>query len=545
MQTTSTSEYDVVIRNGTIYDGGGSAPYVGDVAIQGDTIAAMGQLHDARGRSDIDARGLAVAPGFINVMSHAEQTLIADGRSQSDIRQGVTLEVLGESWVGPLDDTLKKEWTERQGDIKFEIEWSTLGEYLAWLVKRGISPNVASFVPLLTIRPHVLGYANRAPTARELDQMRALVRQAMEEGALGLATALIYPPDCYSETAELIALAQVAAEYGGMYISHIRSERNRLLEAIDELITIARRAGLAAEIYHLKAAGQSNWHQMDAAIEKVEAARAEGLLITADMYTYTAGSTGLSAILPPWMHEGGHRALIERLKNPALRERAKQEMAANGDEWENLYLAAGSAEKVLLVSFKHDALKPLTGKTLAQVAAMRGQEPVDTAMDLIVEDDSRIGTIYFMMSEDNIRKQIALPWLSFGSDSGSLAPDGVFLKSSPHPRAYGNFARLLGKYVREEKIIPLEEAIRRLTSFPAANLKLDRRGSLREGYFADLVVFDPNTIQDHATYQNPHQYATGVVHVFVNGVQVLKDGEHTGAKPGRVVHGPGWKQQRI
>lgn len=538
------TEYDLVIRHGTIYDGSGAAPFTGDVAVNGDTIAAVGSLDNARGRMEIDATGLAVAPGFINMLSWATDSLIADGRSQSDIRQGVTLEVFGEGWsMGPLTDQMKQDAVEQQGDIKYDIAWTTLNEYLEYLVKKGISPNVASFVGATTVRIYVLGYQDRPPTPDELDQMRKLVRQAMEEGALGVGSSLIYAPAFYAKTDELIELCRVAAEFGGTYISHMRSEGNRLLEAVDELIMIAREAKIPAEIYHLKAAGQANWPKMEAVIKKVEAARAEGLKITADMYTYPAGATGLDAAMPPWVQEGGLKEWIKRLKDPTIRERVKREMTTPTDQWENLFIAAGSPENILLVEFKNDALKPLTGKTLAEVAKMRGKSPEETAMDLVIEDGSRVGTVYFLMSEENIKKQIALPWVSFGSDAGSLAPEGVFLKSNTHPRAYGNFARLLGKYVRDEKVIALPEAVRRLTSLPAANLKLDRRGWLKAGYFADVVVFDPATIQDHATFEKPHQYSTGVVHVFVNGTQVLKDGEHTGATPGRVVRGPGWKQK--
>jgi len=542
---SSRVEYDVVIRGGTIYDGSGSPPFVGDLAIRGDTIAAIGSLGNARGRVEIDAAGLAIAPGFINMLSWATESLIADGRSQSDIRQGVTLEVFGEGWsMGPLNEAMKREMLERQGDIKYEIPWTTLGEYLEYLVQRGVSTNVASFVGATTVRIHVLGYENRPPTPEEMERMRQLVRQAMEEGALGVGSSLIYAPGFYASTEELIELCTVAAEYGGMYISHIRSEGNRLLEAIDELIRIAREAKIPAEIYHLKAAGRANWPKLDEAIRRIEAARAQGLRITANMYPYTAGATGLNAAMPPWVQEGGHRAWIERLKNPAIRERVKREMRTPTDRWENLYLMAGSPENVLLVGFKNEALKSLIGKTLADVARVRGRSPEDTIIDLVIEDDSRVGAVYFLMSEENVRKQIALPWMSFGSDAESLAPEGVFLKSNPHPRAYGTFARVLGRYVREEKVIPLEEAIRRMTSLPAENLKLDRRGRLKVGYFADVVIFDPAKIQDHATYERPHQYATGVIHVFVNGVQVLKDGEHTGATPGRVVRGPGYKAAR-
>ncbi len=545
ISTSPVTEYDILIRNGTIYDGSGSPPFIGDVAINGDSVAAVGSLKHAHGRTEVDAGGLAVAPGFINMLSWATESLIEDGRSQSDIRQGVTLEVFGEGWsMGPLNETMKKEEVERQGDIKYDIKWTTLDEYLEYLVKRGISPNVASFVGATTVRIHEIGYEDRSPTAEELDRMRKLVRQAMEEGALGVGSSLIYAPAFFAKTEELIELAKVVAEYGGMYISHIRNEASRLLQAVDELITIAREARIPAEIYHLKASGKRNWDKLDDLIAKVEAARAEGLRITANMYTYPASATGLDAAMPLWVQEGGHKAWVKRLKDPAIRERVKREMLTPAENWDNSYVSAGSPKNILLVSFKQDSLKRLTGKTLAEVAAMRGKSPEETAMNLVIEDDSRVGVIYFTMSEANVRKEIKLPWVSFGSDAASLAPEGVFLKSNPHPRAYGTFARLLGKYVREEKIIPLEEAIRRLTSLPAGNLKLDHRGLLKLGYFADVVVFDPAKIQDHAAFERPHQYSTGVVHVFVNGVHVLKDGEHTGAKPGRVVRGPGWRNSK-
>ena len=541
--SSRVTRFDLIIRNGTIYDGSGKAPFTGDVAVAGDKIAAMGRLSEARGRKEIDARGFAVAPGFINMLSWATESLIHDGRSQSDIRQGVTLEVMGEGEsMGPLNETMKKEMVESQGDIKFAVKWTTLGEYLDYIVNRGISCNVASFVGATTVRVHEVGYADRPPTPEELERMKKLVRQAMEEGALGVGSSLIYAPAFYAKTDELVALCKVASEYGGMYISHLRSEGNRFLEALDELIAIAREANIAAEVYHLKAAGRPNWSKLDAAIKKIEAARASGLRVSADMYTYTAGQTGLDAAMPPWVQEGGYKAWAERLKDPAIRERVKREMSAPTDEWENFFVASGSPENILLVGFRNERLKPLTGKTLAEVAKLRGKSAQETAMDLVIEDGSRVSTVYFLRSEENVSKQIKLPWVSFDSDAASLAPEGAFLKSNPHPRAYGNFARLLGKYVRDEKIIPLEEAVRRLTSLPAENLKLDRRGSLKPGCFADIVVFDPGKVQDHATYERPHQYSTGVVHVFVNGVQVLKNGEHTGAKPGRVVRGPGWKK---
>ncbi len=537
--------WDLVIRNAVIHDGEGRDPLRGDIAVQGDTIAAVGDVGPGRGRREIDAQGLALAPGFINVLSWANVSLIEDGISQSDLRQGVTLEIFGEGWsMGPWSDAMKDEVVRLQGDIRYEVAWTTLGEYLDHLVGRGIVPNVASFVGATTVRIHEIGYEDRAPTPEELDRMTALVERAMEEGALGLGSSLIYAPAFYAGTEELIALARAAGRHGGSYISHIRSEGSRLLEAVDEVIRIAREAGVPAEIYHLKAAGEANWPKMEEVIARIEAARAEGIAITADMYTYPAGATGLDAAMPPWVQEGGHDAWVERLRDPAVRRRVAREMATPTDAWENLLLAAGSADRVILVGFKSDRLKSLTGRTLAAVAAERGTSPEETAIDLVIEDDSRVGAVYFMMSEENIRRQIAQPWVSFGSDEASLAPEGVFLASNPHPRAYGNFARLLGRYVRDEKVIPLPEAIRRLTSLPADNLGLTRRGRLIPGHHADLVLFDPDTIRDHATFESPHRFATGVRHVFVNGVQVLSDGEPTGAKPGRVVRGRGWKDDR-
>jgi N-acyl-D-amino-acid deacylase len=534
-------QYDLVIRNGTIYDGSGSAGFVGDVAINGDAIAAIGDLGKATGKTEIDAIGLAVAPGFINMMCWANESLIEDGRSQSDIRQGVTLEVLGEgSSMGPLNEAMREEMVRRQGDIKYDVEWTSLDEYLVFLEKRGVSPNVASFIGAETPREYVIGHEDRVPTAEELEEMRGIVRTAMEEGALGVASSLIYPPGSFAKTDELIALAEVAAEFDGIYISHVRGEGSHLLEAIGELIEIARAADIRAEIYHLKASGQKNWHLFPEAVDVVERARAEGLHITADVYTYPAGATGLNAAMPPWVQEGGFEASLERLADPSMRQQIAREMREESDQWENLYLGAGSPDNILLVGFKSEELKPLTGKNLAEVSEMRGTPPEVTAMDLIVEDRSRIGTVYFSQSEDVVRRAIALPWVSFCSDAASVAPEGVFLKRNPHPRAYGSFARLLGKYVREERLIPLEEAIRKLAALPADNLKIDRRGQLKENFFADVVVFDPDTIQDHATFVEPHQYATGMVHVFVNGVQVIENGEHTGATPGRVVRGPGW-----
>ena len=537
---TSAPEHDLIIRNGTIVDGTGLQAYVGDLAVDDDQITAVGDLGEARGALEVDAANLIVAPGFINMLSWAGDRLIEDGRSQSDIRQGVTLEVFGEGTSGgPLNDQMKRGEVASQGDITFDIEWTTLGEYLQYLVKKGISTNVASFVGATTLRIHEVGYDDRPPTDEELDRMRALVRQAMEEGALGIGSSLIYAPAFYAQTDELIELSKVAAEYDGMYISHMRSEGNALLESIDELLTIAREAGIRSEIYHLKAAGEANWDKLDTAISKIEAARTQGLEITADMYNYTAGSTGLDAAMPPSVQEGGYDAWAERLQDPAIRERMRHEITTPTNEWENLMLAAGS-EGTLLVEFKNPALREYTGQTLADVAEQRGTSIPDTIMDLVIEDGSRVQVVYFLMSEENIKQQLKLPWVSFSSDAGSMAPEGVFLNNSTHPRAYGNFARLLGKYVRDEKVISLEEAIRKLTSLPASNLRIQGRGQLSPGYFADIVVFDPTAIQDHATYEEPHQYATGMHHVWVNGTRVLADGDHTGAMPGRVVRGPGW-----
>ena len=522
-----------------VYDGTGSPPRRADVAVSGDTITVVGAV-SGHGARELDATGLAVAPGFINMLSWATDTLFADGRSQSDIRQGVTLEVFGEGWsLGPLDERMKRERREQQGDITYDITWTTLDEALRDLESRGISTNIASFVGATTVRMHEIGNDDRPPTPEELARMRGLVDRAMRDGALGVGSSLIYAPAAYASTDELVALCEAAAPYDGMYISHMRSEGDALLEAIDELIDIARRARIGAEIYHLKQAGKRNWPKLDGAIARVERARRDGLRITADMYPYEAGATGLNACFPPWAHDGGPDALRVRLGDPAQRARIRDEMARPGDGWENLYDAAGGAEGILLVSFKTEALKPLTGLTLAEIARRRSADPRDVAMDLVRDDQSRVGMIVFMGSPENLRREVALPWMAFGSDAGSLAPEGVFLRSQPHPRAYGTFARVLGRFVRDEHAATLEDAIRRMTSFPAANLHLDRRGTLAPEHFADLVVFDPATIADHATYEKPHAYATGVRHVVVNGTPVLVDGEHTGAMPGRVVRGRG------
>ena len=532
--------YDVLIRNGMIYDGSGGQPFAGDVGIKGNRIVYAGPSLPATATKVVDANGLAVAPGFINMLSWATESLLVDGRGQSDLRQGITLEVMGEGWsMGPLNDRMKKEAVEQQGDFKYPIEWTTLGEYLNLLEQRGISMNVASYVGATTVRQHELGDGDVDPTPEQLQRMRALVRQAMEEGAIGVGSSLIYPPATFAETDELVALTTEAAQCGGSYISHMRSEGDRLLESIDELIEISRRSGAPAEIYHLKQVGRANWDKIDLAIARVEAARAAGMKISADMYTYTAGGTGLAASMPPWVQDGGVEAMLKRLKDPAMVERIKKEMLQPGKSWENLYNHAGP-EGVLLASITEPSLKPLMGKTVAEIAKMRGVSPEQAVIDLVLADQGRTGAIYFLMNEDNVRREAAIPWVSFGSDAEASAPEGVFLKSSTHPRAYGNFARFLGKYVRDEKVVPLADAVRRLSALPASNLGLRDRGQLKPGMVADVVLFDPATIADHATFAKPMQYATGVRDVFVNGVQTLKDGQPTGAKPGRFVKGPGW-----
>ncbi len=534
--------YDVIIRGGTIYDGRGGAPVVGDVAIRGDRIVAMASHVEGRATRVIDARGLAVAPGFINMLSWATESLIQDGRSQSDIRQGVTLEVMGEGWsMGPVNEEMRRRELAEQSDIRYPITWTTLGGYLDHLEQRGIAPNVASFVGATTVRIHELGEGDVDPDPEQLARMRALVREAMNEGAMGVGSSLIYAPGNFAETDELVALMTEAGRCGGMYISHMRSEGDRILESVDELIEIARRSGAPAEIYHLKLGGRDNWGRFDEVVRRIEAARASGVRITTDMYTYTAGATGLTAAMPLWVQVGGTEAWIERLRDPAIRARVADEMRRPGQGWENLYYGAG-AGGMIFTDFRNPALRRYVGKTLAEVARERGKSPEETAMDLVVEDGSRVGTIYFLMSEDNVRRGVQLPWMSFGSDAGSFATEPPFTNSNPHPRTYGNFARLLGRYVRDERLITLQEAVRRLTSLPASNLGIRDRGTLTAGNFADLAIFDPATIADRATFEQPHQYAVGMRHVFVNGAQVLADGEPTGATPGRVVRGPGWNR---
>lgn len=550
---SDTTHYDVLIRSGTLYDGSGTAPFIADVAIDGDRIVALGDLSGATAESIVEATGLAVSPGFVNMLSWSTESLIVDGRSQGELRQGVTLEVFGEGTsLGPMNNAMKEEWLEtfvafvgseeRAAELlggALQVPWTTLGEYLEFLENKGIASNVASFLGATTARIHELGYEDRPPNQEELERMQQLVHAAMREGAMGIGSSLIYAPAFYADTDEIVAISSVAAEYGGMYISHMRSEGNQLLEAVEELISISRDAGLPAEIYHLKAAGETNWGKLDQVIEMVEAARAEGLRITADMYNYTAGSTGLDAAMPPWVQEGGYDVWAERLRDPEIRGQVAAEMVEQQNDWENLMQGA-TPEGTLLVGFRNPDLRDYIGRTLAEVSEERGTSAQETAMDLVVEDSSRVQVVYFLMSEDNVKKQIALPWISFDSDAASMAPEAPFTDASTHPRAYGNFARLLGKYVREESVIPLEEAIRKLTSLPSTNLGITDRGMLTEGYFADVVVFDPTTIIDHATFEDPHQYSTGVVHVFVNGSQVLQNGEHTNETPGRVVRGPGW-----
>ena len=534
-------EYDKIIRNGMIYDGKGGEPFKGDIGIKDDTIAFIGDLSGVSAQISVDAKGMAVAPGFINMMGHSEEALIQDGRSQSDIRQGVTTEIFTEFSMGPLNEKMKKQMKDGQGDIKYDVKWNTLGEYMNFLEKKGVSPNIATFVGTGAVRQFVIGEDNVAPTPAQLDSMKAMVRQAMEEGALGVTNALIYPVDFFAKTDELIELSKEASKYGGMYTSHMRSEGNKFLEAVEELITISKEANIPAEIFHLKAAGKNNWAKMDSAIRRIERARSEGQQITADMYTYVAGATGMTSAFPPTLQDGGFGKLRERLMDQKVREEMKKAMNTDATDWENLYYGAGGAEHVLMLSFKQDSLKKYTGKTLAEVAALRNKSPEETAMDLIVQDSTRVGVAYFLMSEENVKKQVSLPWVSFGSDEASYTPEGVFLKSNAHPRAYGNFARVLGKYTRDEKVMTLQEAIRKLAKLPADNLKLKKRGELKVGNYADIVIFDPAKVKDNATFDKPHQYSEGMIHVFVNGVQVLTDGEHTGRKPGKFVKGPGFK----
>jgi len=537
-----SQQYDTIIRNGMVYDGNGGEPFKADIAINKDTIAFIGDLKNAHAKDEIDAGGKAVAPGFINMMGHSEESLFQDGRAQSDIRQGVTTEIFDEMSYGPLNEIMKEQLQRGQGDIKYNVTWNTLGEYMNTLEHKGISCNIASFVGAGTVRQYVIGEDDKAPTAQQLDSMKLLVDTAMEEGALGVTCALIYPPDNFAKTDELVALCKEASKYGGTYISHIRSEGNQLTQAVSEITTIAKEATIPVEICHLKAAGKDNWNKVDSVIAMVETARKQGIAITANMYTYTAAATGLTSCFPPTLQDGGFGKLRVRLQDPVIRKQMVKVMHTNANDWENLYYGSGGPENILLLQFKQDSLKKFTGKTVAEVARIRGTTPEETAMDLIVQDSTRVGVAYFLMNENNVQKEVALPWVSFGSDEASYAPEGVFLKSNAHPRAYGCFARVIGKYTRDEKLMTLQQAIYKLAKLPATNINLKKRGVLTVGNYADIVIFDPNTVQDHATYDKPHQYATGVSDVFVNGLQVLKNNEHTGASPGRFLKGPGYKK---
>ena len=540
---SSELEYDVIIRNAVIFDGTGNTPFKGDIGINKDTIAFIGDLKMSKGKKEFDAKGLAISPGFVNMLSWATVSLLADGRAMSDIKQGVTLEVMGEgNSMGPLNEAMRKEELDGQGDIKYEVYWRTLGEYLTGLEKKGVSPNIASFVGATSLRIHELGYENRKPTNGELKNMQLLVKQAMNEGAMGLSSALIYAPAFYADEEEILALCQAMAPYNGLYITHMKSEGNRLEESVQSVIKLAEKAKVKAEIYHLKAAGIDNWSKMDQVITSINKARNQGIDIAANMYNYIAGATGLDAAMPPWVQEGGFGEWAKRLKDLNIRKKVIAQMKINANDWENLYASAGSPDKLLLVDFKQDSLKKYTGKTLAEVATLRGKSPEETAIDLVIQDSSRVGTVYFLMNEENVKKQIKLPWVSFGSDAGAPASEGVFLKSSTHPRAYGNFARLLGKYVRDEKVIKLEEAVRKLAALPCERLGIAQRGYLKKGYFADLVLFDPKEIADLADFQNPHQYAVGVKNVWVNGKLVLLNGEPTEERPGRFIKGPGYQK---
>ena len=538
--------FDLIIKNGFIYDGSGGVPYKGDLAIINDKIEFIGDAGGLKSKKIIFADDKVVSPGFINMLSWAVDDLIIDGRSQGDIRQGVTLEVFGEGVsMGPLNSEMQKDRTANGlgiGEVDYDLNWVTLGDYLQFLENKGVSPNVASFVGATTLRVHQIGYEDRPPTKQELDSMKLLVRQAMEEGAMGIGSSLIYAPAFYASTDELIEICKVASEYGGIYTSHLRSEGNRFLESVDEFLKIASEANIDSEIYHLKAGGKENHYKLDLVIKKIDSARAAGLNITADMYTYTAGATGLDASMPPWVQEGGYSEWKKRLQDPEIRKKVIKEINTPTDEWENLYLQAGSPKNLILIGFANPDLRYLTGKTLDEASKILKKDPAETMIDLVIEDGSRVGTVYFIMSEENIKKKIALPWMRFGSDAGSMTPEGKFLESNTHPRAYGNFARLLGKYVRDEKVISLEEAIKKLTSNPAKTLKIKNRGLLKKGYYADIVIFDKDKIKDFSTFSNSHQFSTGVIHVFVNGTQVLKDGKHTGALPGRFIKGPGYKK---
>lgn len=533
--------YDLVVKGGTVYDGDGGSPFLGDIAISGDEIVKIGKLDGEEAGLVLDAKAMAVAPGFINMLSHSYFSVLQDNRSLGELKQGVTTQLMGEGWsMGPLTAEMIQELLKFKGRLQIDVTWTRLSEYMAHIEKLGVSQNFASLIGATTIRINVLGRENRPATPAEIDRMKALVEEEMADGALGIGSALIYAPGTYAPTEELVALCKAASPFGGMYFSHLRSEGDRFLEAVDELFTISREAQVPAEIWHLKAAGRANHHKMEEVIEKVEKARSEGEPITADLYPYNAGATWLAAAIPPWFHEGGFPVLVERLKDPAVRNEVREALEGRSTgEWENLY--NNGPEGILILSVVKDEMKMYQGRRLAQIAEEEGKDPIDCLMDLVIQAEARIGAAYFMINEDNITRQIGLPWVSFGSDAASIAPEGVFLESSTHPRAYGTFARVLGKYVRDEKALSMPEAIRKLTSFPAETLGLDRRGRLKEGYFADVVVFDPETISDRATFEDPHQFAVGVRDVVVNGSMTLQEGEFAGNFSGRSLYGPGRK----
>lgn len=531
-------EYDLIIRNGTIYDGSGRLPFEGDVAVKGDRIVRVGPRLPGNAARVIDATGNAIAPGFINAFSHATYSLVTDPLAEADLRQGVTLEILGEGdSPGPFN---AEQAAQLRRHVPIPFEWRTLGEYLAALEKRGTAVNFAAWVGATTVRANVLGIADVKPTPDQLIKMRALVRRAMEEGALGLSTALIYVPGSFADTEELAALASEAGRCGGIYVSHMRSEGDHFLEALDELIEIARRSGAPAETFHIKVGAPGNWPKMATALARIRAARAAGVRITANMYPYSASSTGMTASLPPWVQQGGEDAMRIRLKNPMIRSRVIAEMRDPAPSWENVMNGAGGAKGVVLSSFRNEKLRHFTGKTLAEVAALRGVSAEEAALQLIEEEHGKLYVFYFTMNEDNLRMQVREPYVSFGSDASAMTITPEAMRSGQHPRGFGTFARIFARYVRDEKLLTVQEAVRRLTSLPAANYSLPDRGWLKPGYLADIVVFDPAKIQDRATYRQPFSYAIGVSDVIVNGVPALANGEPTGARAGRFVRGRAW-----
>jgi N-acyl-D-amino-acid deacylase len=534
--------FDLILRNGNVYDGSGGPPFVADVAVSGDRIARVGGLDGAHAATEIDAAGMAVAPGFVNMLSHSYASMLQDGRSLAELKQGVTLQIFGEGFsMGPQTPAMRESARKAGAEaaIPYDVDWWSLADYLSYAERKGIAQNVASYIGATTLRVYAVGQDDRPATDAEMDVMRGLVRDEMSAGALGIGASLMYPPAFYASTEELIELCRASAPFQGKYIAHMRDEGDRLLEAVDEHLRIGREGGVPAEIWHLKASGVENWDKLDRVIETVEAARAGGEPVSADMYTYTAGGTGLASIIPPWFHDGGPRKLLERLDDPVARADMRTAIETSRDGWENLYAQAAGPENLLIVGVRKDEHSRYRGMNLRAIGEAMGLHPIDAALELIRRDRSRVETVYFMMTEDNVRRQIALPWVAFGSDASSMAAEGAFLRNSAHPRAYGNFARLLGHYVRDERVVPLEEAIRRLTRFPCENLGLAGRGRIEPGCFADVVVFDPATIADRSTYQEPHRYAVGVRDVVVNGAVTLRDGEFAGSLAGRAIYGPG------